>query len=187
MKINGLELIKKNSKVEFFKNMEPAEIEKKLSDNFPEKSFALVFLDHRVLVGIWENMCFQIYENQPVEYEHIQRIRVFNKDKEFHAWRTNKKLKGRLRQDYEGNDFDIIVANQVLFGTDFKETNNGFTEIYEDRGTRLFLPFNYLKVDEKRNRIFIKTYNYVAYNAACQATYTDCRFVSFTDTKKDLN
>jgi CRISPR-associated protein (TIGR03984 family) len=77
---------------------------------------------------------------------------------------------------------DVVVANQVLFGTrKGKNCNERFTEITEDRGTSLILPFANFSVDDKRNRIHIKTHNYVGYNTVNQAIYVDCRFVGFTD------
>jgi CRISPR-associated protein (TIGR03984 family) len=101
-------------------------------------------------------------------------------------WRTNSGFKGRLRTDNEGTKTDIIVAYQVLFGTQKGENaNEHFTEIKEARGTYLTLPFGNLIIDDKRNRICIKTHNYVGYNAVNQASYTDCRFVGFYQCNSD--
>jgi len=189
MSINGLELKKIKSEVNaLFNDIKSGEIEKIILEHFPEKAFAAAFLDDRVLIGVWEDVCFRFFENQSIDHESIQRIRVFDKNSEFHGWRSRGKMNGRLRKDNnQGKDVDIVVASQVLFGTDAEKSNNGFTEIFEERGTRLFLPFSDLDIDNKKKRIFIKTYNYVTYNEPGQAAYTDCRFVSFADIKDDLN
>lgn len=115
-------------------------------------------------------------------------MRVFNKDKEMLIYRTGNGFKGRLRiDDKDGTGTAVIVANQVLFGTKKDEkSNNSYTKITEERGTSLVLPFGELDVDDKEKRIFIKTHNYIDYNAVNQATYVDCRFVSFCDNKTDL-
>lgn len=184
METNGLELIEIGSTVTRpFESKPDENPEDVLMENIKEKSFAVVWLDYKVLIGTWDGKDFQFYDNKPFENKYLQRMRVFNKDREMLIYRTGNGFKGRLRiDDKNGTDYWVIVAKQVLFGTKKGEKcNNNYTEITEKRGTSLVLPFGGLDVDDKKERIFIKTHNYIDYNAVNQATYVDCRFVDFTD------
>ena len=183
---NGLELIEIGSTVICpFESKPDNSPEDVLMENIKEKSFAVVWLDYKVLIGTWDGKDFQFYNDETFENKYLQRMRVFNKDREILIYRTGNGFKGRLRlDDKNGTGTEIIVANQVLFGTQKgKKCNDSYTEITEKRGTSLVLPFGELDVDDndKKNRVFIKTHNYIDYNAVNQATYVDCRFVEFTD------
>ncbi|MDM8522007.1 CRISPR-associated protein Csx19 [Desulfococcaceae bacterium HSG8] len=180
MEANGLELKTIHSETV------PVSVSKEnlnsiIQSYFDDKSFAVAYLDYAVLIGTWENNAFHFPENKEPEPEYIQKLRVFNLNRELLIWRTRNSLKGRLRADGEnGTETEVVVAHQVLFGTrKGSYCNNSFTEITEDRGTSLILPFANLIVNDKRNRIRIRTHNYV--NALGQTTYEDCRFVCFTD------
>ncbi len=183
-KENGLELIERSSTCAFpFKSKPDESPEDVLIENIKEKSLAVVWLDYKVLIGTWDGKDFQFYNDETFENKYLQRMRVFNKDREMLIYRAGNGFKGRLRiDDKDGKDTEIIVATQVLFGTKKgKKCNDSYTEITEERGTSLVLPFGGLNVDDKKKRIFIKTHNYIDYNAVNQATYVDCRFVEFTD------
>jgi len=121
----------------------------------------------------------------------VQRMRVFNTIKEILIWRTGGGWNGRLRIDREGDILDVVIAHQLLFGTQKgKQSNSLFTEIEEKRGTKLILPLSNLKFDKEgylNPRVFIKTHNYIRTNTIGQATYFDCRFVAFTDSVNDLS
>jgi len=192
MKANGLEYKKINSEA-----ISPVEIkdtlEHTVSPLINENAFYVAWLDYAVLIGRWDGKQFSSHNNESLNIQFLQRIRIFNKDKELYLWRTSAGLKGRLRID---NDEDaqqkteIIIADQVLCGTDVQDsTIDEFTEITEARGTNLILPFNQsaLKVDNEKNRVCIKTHNYIDYNAVHQATYVDCRFVGFVNNHKPLD
>ncbi len=190
MEANGLELIQRDSKVIKFDIIE--DLQSDIVNNFKEKSFVVAYLDYKVLIGTWENVSFCFYNNNTLKEneKYIQKLRVFNKNKELMVWRTSAGLKGRLRTDKEGTGTEIVVAKQVLFGTEKEKSYNGnFIGITEGRGTTLILPFGDIKFDNDGklvSRICIKTYNYIGYNALHQATYGDCRFVSFTDGQNNL-
>ena len=183
---NGLELIERGSTATYpFESKPDEKPENVLMENIKQKSFAVVWLDYKVLIGTWDGKDFQFYDNEIFENKYLQRMRVFNKDREMLIYRSGNGFKGRLRiDDKNGKPTEIIVANQVLFGTKKGEKcNDSYTEITEKRGTSLVLPFSGLDVDDKdkEKRIFIKTHNYIDYNAVKQAGYVDCRFVDFTD------
>lgn len=155
-----------------------------ISNNFDKKSFVVAYLDYKVLIGTWENSEFHFHKNEKLEQKFIQKLRIFNDDKELLLWRSGIDLKGRLRIDGQGKDYEVVIAKQALVGTT-AESHDNFTQITENRGTNLILPFNNIQINNKRKRIFIKTYNYVDYNSIHQATYIDCRFVSFIDDKNN--
>lgn len=168
-----------------------------LTETFPERTAAVVWLDDRVEIGIFHQGNFTFHATDSAfELKYVQRMRVFNQDMEFHLWRTGGNTwKGRLRQDGQGEEtWDVVVANQLLFGTrEKKMVSNGsksdlFTSITEDRGTTLHLPLTGVEIDGKgtlQHRIFITSYNYIYHNALQQAGYVDCRFVKFCTFKDD--
>ncbi len=187
--VNGLKLI------ELYSDAAPPvcdidqdKLEAVLCENFAGKCYVVAWLDYKVLIGTWEDNVFHFYEGERFEIKFIQRLRVFNPQKEFHLWRSNGRLKGRMRtDDLSGARDTAVVAHQVIFGTTDKPKplNADFTEISEDRGTKLILPFS--NINLKSNRVFIKTHNYVTFNPVHQATYSDCRFVAFTYGQKALS
>ncbi len=154
-----------------------------ISKEISDKSFIVAYLDNEVLIGTYENGNLDFYQNKAIDPKFIQRLRVFNKDKELLLWRTNNGFKGRYRKDGDGDEIDVVDAEQVLFGTD-KENLGNFTKLFEKRGTEIILPFTELDVKDKieGKRVFIQTRNYIDYNKAHQATYVDCRFMGFTNT-----
>jgi CRISPR-associated protein (TIGR03984 family) len=181
LEANGLKLITKQSQAEPPSEIDQQRLYSILKNKFVDRTFAVAWLDYDVLLGTWQGSDFRFYDNRPLNLKYVQRLRVFDANKELHVWRTNGVWKARLRSDDEGDDVDVVVAHQLLFGTTPSALNGGFTEISEKRGTKLVLPFSNLNVDDGRNRIFIKTHNYVKPNAVHQASYVDCRFVAFTD------
>jgi CRISPR-associated protein (TIGR03984 family) len=122
-----------------------------------------------------------------IEPRHLQRFRLFHKDAELFLWCSEGILRGRLRFDEatrndQNRAMEVIEAHQMLFGHPTAQEPDA-TELSEQRGTRLRLPFLY----EGHQRICLKTRNYIGYlKTTNQATYVDCRFVSFTDGKQDL-
>lgn len=191
MKANGLELKQIGSMSEPVKGIHLGELQLKLKETFPENGFVVIYLDDKVLIGRWENGNFRLHDAQTADEAYIQKIRVFNAEKEFLAWRTANGFNARMRKDdLEGKGTDVVVAEQVLVGTKANGKGNGFTQISEDRGARLVLPFENIKFDKEGklvSRICIKTHNYIGYNDVNQATYIDCRFAEFTNGTDCLN
>lgn len=181
MEANGLKLIALKSKAEPIDQIDRDKLLSTLRQSFAAPSTVVAWLDYKVLIGLWQNQDFLFYENKPFDLKYVQRLRVFDKQKELLIWRSNGGWKGRLRSDGQGEETGVVVAHQLLFGTTPTPMNGNFTEISEKRGTKLVLPFANLNVDDQRKRVFIKTYNYVRTNSLHQATYFDCRFVAFTD------
>jgi CRISPR-associated protein (TIGR03984 family) len=160
---------------------------KTVIEHFPGSSaFVAAYLDYRVLIGKFENDVFALCENETIDAKFVQRLRVFNHDRELLIWRSKDGLKGRLRIDESGKDTDVVDAGQVLFGTKAESMSN-FTRLTEDRGTEIILPFANINVDDKKKRVCVKTRNYIEYNSIThQATYIDCRFVGFSCASNNL-
>jgi CRISPR-associated protein (TIGR03984 family) len=185
MKANGLTLstIKSSTKpLSVQDNFLETAIEH-FSDN---KTFVVAYLDYKVLIGTFEESGFRFFDNETIDAKFIQRVRVFNPEKELLFWRSRDGLNCRLRMDNDGLDTDVVDAEQVLFGT--KDEGMGdYTKLTEDRGTEIILPFTATIVDDKKQRVCVKTRNYITYNEITwQASYVDCRFVGFSFNGNDL-
>jgi CRISPR-associated protein (TIGR03984 family) len=186
LETNGLKLIELDSNAEPINDIDRDQLNAVLRENFAGKCYVVAWLDYKVLIGTWENEAFHFYQDEPFEHKFIQRLRVFDREKEIHVWRSHGRLKGRLRTDeLSGTGVTAVVAHQVLFGTRHEVLSDHFTEIREQRGTKLILPFSNLTVDDKENRVRIQTHNYVRFNPVHQATYCDCRFVAFTEGQRN--
>ncbi len=178
MKENGLELNEIASKVE------TANINslKDALSLFNSSGYIVAYLDYKVLIGRVNENSFEFYKDDTIEEKYIQRLRLFNEKKELLIWRDRNSLKGRLRSDDEGKGTFVVDACQVLWGTYKQDLENGWIKLFEERGTELILPYGNLKIDNKKHRLFLKTRNYIFFHSEThQATYTDCRFVGFTD------
>jgi len=165
-----------------------------VKNRFGQKGMCVFYLDYKVLIGKYDGEEFIFHEDKEFEPRFIQKMRLFNTDRELlgrelFIWRENKKgFRGRLRIDEKGNEIDVVDANQVLWGTT-SISRGEFTEISEERGTKLVLPVKDLKVDNSENRVFILTRNYISYKTHDstyeQAGYEDCRFVAITDKNRN--
>ncbi len=182
------------SKIDTIEILDFNSLKSSAKENFGQEGICIFYLDYKVLIGKYDGEDFKFYEDKEFEPRFIQKMRLFNTDKELlgrelFIWRINKKgFRGRLRIDGEGNEIDVVDANQVLWGTK-PESRREFTEISEERGTKLVLPVKDLKVDNSENRAFILTRNYISYKTHDstyeQAGYEDCRFVAITDKNRN--
>ncbi len=173
----GLTKLKIKSDVRPLGILQEDNLKQTIQDNFPSSGYAVVWLYNEVKI-LKYNSIKDLY----FDPKYLQKLRLFNQTSELHIWRSRGELKGRLRIDEKGDDCLAIEADQVLWGTDFERDKNGNKIsdkiIVEKRGTRIELPFNGFQVDEK-NRIAIRTRNYVGYNDIGQAGYVDSMFVCF--------
>lgn len=147
-------------------------------------TYVVAYLDYRVLIGKFENNQFLFYQDETFEPKFLQKLRVFNQKQEFLLWRQGEhRFNSRLRVDEldnENNEQDIVVvAEQVLWGTQSKNLATGWSKLTESRGTILILPFDSITVDDSQKRVKIKTHHYIEYNEIGQAGYVDSRFVEF--------
>jgi CRISPR-associated protein (TIGR03984 family) len=181
-KANGLELYLIKSKAEPYSIIN--NLEQALS-LFNSTGYVIAYLDYKVLIGKVNNNGFEFFNNEKIEEKYIQKLRLFNDDKELLIWRDNNGLKGRLRIDGEGEETFVVDAYQVLWGTKKEKLRNGWIKLFEDRGTELILPYDEgVIIDDKKNRLFIMTRNYI-HPETNQATYFDCRFIKFTNKQSE--
>ena len=152
-------------------------------ENQLSNGFIVSWLDYEVMTARWESGKDIVWSHENFIPDRILKIRIFNKGSELYLWRTKDGYSGRFRTDTSGELCEYVQANQVLFGTCKKEHKEGFTKLYEDRGTEIILPFSFpsvqLQSSNLKQRIAIQTRNYIHYNTNHQAQYNDSRFVSF--------
>lgn len=177
LKKNGLKLHRVKTEVRplFFEG----KIDEFLENNFKEDGYIIAFLDYRVLAGLFRDGKCIFYNHGDLEEKYLLRLRLFNGSKELYLWRSADGFKARLRIDGEGEETPVVDAHQVLWGTKARPLGE-FTELTEERGTTLIVPLKNLEINDKHNRLFIQTRNYVGYTEAHQATYVDCRFMGFS-------
>lgn len=142
-----------------------------------EPSEFVAYLDNKVIFGRVEDGDFICIGDDKVDLKYLNRIRIFNKNEEVHVWRSNGILKGRYRNDKDGDETDIVEANQVLLGTSSKQNKN-FTILSEGIGAEFVIP-GIWEADKNEKRIAIKTRHYIKYLNCYQASYCDSRFVEY--------
>lgn len=180
---NGLKLYEIKTKTEPISEISALE---ETMRHFNEDGYVVAYLTYGVYVGRYKNREFEFYEKLELNPDFIIRLRIFNENQELYIWKTGNKLSGRLRIDTDGSSTPVIDAYQVLWGTDKKELKDGWTRIFEERGTELILPFFDITVDNSKKRLFLKTRNYIDFHSHIYlATYIDCRFVGFFDHNKN--
>lgn len=121
---------------------------------------AVLWQHHNVFVGkIGENTFNWAKDKTPESdfKKHLVRLRVFNKDREYHFWRTGNKINGRLRIDLEGEDVAYVDTSMKLRGVAGEQVQ---------------------KLHGNNHSYFIKTRNYLN-SGNEQAGYVDSRFVEF--------
>jgi CRISPR-associated protein (TIGR03984 family) len=186
-KWGGLEICNINTRTEEGKNIlnleDYSDLERKIADVFKNDGFAAAYLDYKVLIGKYCSKAFVFYNSETFHPRYLQRLRVFNGDKELLIWRQGEgRFKMRLRIDGEGEPKDCVRASQVLWGTKSESLGSGWCRIYEDRGVELILPIDDPELDkgEGKRRVKILTHNYIDFiDETGQAGYVDCRFVRF--------
>lgn len=156
------------------------DLQSKIEQLFNNDGYVTVYLNYEVLIGKFEGKNLIFYNNERFEPKYLQKIRIFNENKELYLWKVSEDIfKGRLRVDNQGEEKNVIDAKQILWGTMAETLNDGWSKIYEERGTALIIPFDKLAIDNYKQRIKINTRNYIDYNELGQAGYVDSRFVSF--------
>lgn len=154
---------------------------------FDGSGFIVAYLTFGVFIGRYENGNCYFFEDIDLNEKYIQKLRLFNENKELFIWRNKELLKGRLRIDNTGDTKNVIDAYQVLWGTDKQPLKDGWTRVFEERGTELILPLSQVSIDDRKKRLFLQTRSYVDFHKETNiATYTDCRFVGIFDSNKNL-
>lgn len=178
---SGFELISLLSRVDPIKHIEILDYNQ-LSDQISKyidgNGWVVAYLDYKVLVGRFENRLFSFFRGEIFEPKFMQKIRVFNDERELFIWRQGHDYKARLRVDGEGEKEECVEARQIIWGTEILCKEDGWTVITEKRGTEIALPLPDLEVGEENNRrAVLVTRNYIDYKNGCLAGYVDCRMV----------
>ncbi len=133
-----------------------------------EIRFGIFSEDFLRQIGGFDNFC-----------KHIIRCRIFDQERELFVWKTEDRIKYRIRNDQSGEKVEVIDADQVMWGRNFV-SSDGMIKVSESRGIKYELPEScvenpLLPVTE---RLVLRTRNYVDYNEIGQASFVDSRFVS---------
>ncbi len=149
------ELKTSKSKVEAIELKPFVEVLKEFNDGY-----AVLWQHHKIFVGKiakkeinWTN---DIIPDSDFN-KYLVRLRVFNKEMEYHFWRTGGKIKGRLRIDKVGEDVSFVDTSMNLRGVAGEQVQ---------------------KLNGNNHSFFIKTRNYLN-SGNEQAGYVDSRFVEF--------
>ena len=178
---SGLELISLLSRVDPIKHIEILSYNQ-LSDQIGKyidgNGWVVVYLDYKVLVGRYEDRRLSFFRGEVFDLKFLQKIRVFNDERELFIWRQGYDYKARLRVDDEGEKEECVEVRQIIWGTGIFCKEDGWTVITEKRGTEIALPLSGLEVGEENNkRAVLVTRNYIDYKNGCLAGYVDCRMV----------
>ncbi len=180
---NGLELKVIKTEVTFCNELSLnsfEDIQTKIKELFDDTGCVVAYLDYKAIIGKFKDKNLIFYNGEIFEPKYLQKLRVFNENKELYLWEISEnEFKGRLRTDNQGKEEDIVEAKQILWGTMVESLDNGWSRIYEKRGTELVVPFDNLVINDHEKRIKIRIRNYIDYNELGQVGYVDSRFVSF--------
>ncbi len=189
LQANGLSLVALRSRVQPLGEIDQGGLYTALAGHFPHSAFIVAWIDNKVMHGLCHGKELEFYDDEKLDLRYVQKIRVFDIQRELYVWRTNGTWKARLRIDGDGELAEAVMAHQLLLGTRGERLSSQFSVIEEDRGAKLILPLANVEFDDTgvlKKRISIKTHNYIRFNAIHQATYVDCRFVAFTDGQNEL-
>lgn len=151
-----------------------------LLNRFTGKARFVSMMDHRSDLGELENGIFVFYDNEKLEPNYVQSLRVFDRDQELYIWRTAPEhFNYRYRVDGEGETVDVVETSHLLWGRIVKYENR-WASLAEERGIKLRIPVADANIGE---RLWLKTRNYITYNELGQAGYVDCRFLGVVDEK----
>lgn len=188
--MNGLKLKKDQTIVKqiLIKINSWVELQNALVSHFAEDGYIVVYLHYKVMVGKITGGKPEFFKHETFNPKYLLKLRVFNKNQELFIWQYDECLfQGRLRFDGKSSLGGEIIqyyieAKQALWGTNYEELDDGWTRYFEKRGTELILPPNIKNRirNSAKNRLKIRTRNYISFNEMGQAGYEDCRFVEFT-------
>jgi hypothetical protein len=125
-----------------------------------DDGYAVLWQHHKVFVGKIAKKEINWTNNKIPDSDfnkYLVRLRVFNKEMEYHFWRTGGKIKGRLRIDKVGEDVSFVDTSMNLRGVAGEQVQ---------------------KLNGNNHSFFIKTRNYLN-SGNEQAGYVDSRFVEF--------
>lgn len=159
--------------------------------------FAVAYMDNGIFIeklyndDNYNDNRFKFYNGYSLNMKYLQKIRIFNENEELSVWRTFDPERNVIYRFRHISDSDINNSNssspffyckdvnQMLFGTYMSNKEEGYVELKEDRGVKIIMPDEGFKVDADKNRIAIKTRNYIDFGRNFIASYIDARFLKF--------
>ena len=164
-----------------------------------EKAWIYAVLDYAVGFGVYENNCFSVRlgdtkELVPLEWDHLQELRVFNSKGETCLNKRNEKWFGRYRGEKSGLEGEerkeeeyCIDEHQKLWGSaKYVENINipDWSLLTSDRGTRIWVP---IKLEENQGAaILVRKFMRIPKEDHCELVYqTDIRMVEIYPWKEE--
>lgn len=156
----------------------------------------LSYQDNALLMGTYKDGSFCFFDNNLFSFSSVQKIRIFNRDKEWLLWRTGvtyengticNHLTGRIRTDGIGDTVYVKEINQLLVGTKQDSYNNGFERLFEDRGFEIVKPLLIPITTGKRMYQAVLTRNYLEQWDNGQLSYCDARMLDYVYVEEDKN
>jgi len=159
----------------------PADVDAVVAKHFSVAGVAVVWLEHCVLMGRWQDKQFHFFRKELINPALLQALRVFNDVSELFLWRTEiHGFAGRVRTDGQGEDILVADIEQPLQGMAERAGDGWVCQRERNRGFSLMIPVD----GPAAARMKIGVRYYIGYNAINQAGYVDCRFVKLTGGEK---
>lgn len=116
-----------------------------------------VLMEYNYVLMIKTDKVELVLPSSDIELANIKELRAFNENKELHLVKQGDSFIGRIRVDSEGESCQVYDELQLIWGKATK-SENGITELYEDRGIKIKLPVEV----EKNQRAAIKIRSYIS-------------------------
>ena len=182
MSETGLKTATCKEQITYYQFQTTGDIMERIEQNFEQATVLTLFKD-TAKFGKYADRQIEYIENEKLEYDRIEEMRIFDPKKELYIWRENDHLKGRLREDNDETgtkETEYVISNLILWGTRAKTEKPGWTTLKEERGIEYTVPYTPKRIDEQ-HPLRIKIHTYIEYIDEIQASYTDSRFVEFTE------
>lgn len=94
--------------------------------------------------------------------ETLQQCRIFGDTSEVMIWKNNGGFKARLIQDNNLTMDDYIIENQILWGTQKEQENNGFTLVSDgQQGLRHAVPLTGINFNNNERPLRLTIHHYI--------------------------
>lgn len=150
-----------------------------------KSGFAICYIFGRIIFGKVEETSL-IFNDDLTHLNELDSIRVFNEDVELLITKNAVGYSIKFIDDTKGYNVEYVDTSNVIFGTKINsvDNKNKFTQITEDRGIDIELPFLVNNIN-KRKRVKIVIRNYISYNKNQHAIFGDYRFVKFLEVNNE--
>ena len=159
-----------------------AELETFFSTHFQNAGTALFYLDYAVFFASFDgkNLIFPDNHEKVFHPEYIQKIRLFDNEKELYIWRTAPgAFQARLRVDNRGEQNTTVLETEPFLLGRVKKRENAFGIFHEDRGGNVAVPVDVLNNETDEYRLLVRYY--LKYNRTiCQMNFKDMRLVKIS-------